>query len=263
MSEFLVKLSNGVSMFVPGSLQSISTYVLLEQEAWFEKEVTFIERWARPGMTVIDIGANLGVYSLKLARRVGPLGRVFAYEPGSAPRALLRKSAELNRCDNLEVIAAALSDGEREGRLAGGSSSEYGSLGGVGAGQDGGDGESVQVTTLDLEEPRRAWASPDFVKIDAEGEEERILRGGLTFFARHSPLVMFEYNAAEPTVNESVRLAFPTMGYRVYRLLAGAPVLVPVLPGEIMDQFEINLFAAKPDRAQALAQEGVPRRDGG
>ncbi len=236
-------------MFVPGSLESISTYVLLEQEAWFEKEVTFIERWVRPGMTAIDIGANLGVYSLPLARRVGPGGRVFAYEPGSAPRELLRKSAELNRCQNLEVIAAALSDGEREGRLAGGSSSEYSSLGGAG------DGESVQVTTLDLDEPRRAWASPDFVKIDAEGEEERILRGGQTFFARHSPLVMFEFKAGS-TVNESLISAFPAMGYRVYRLLAGAPILVPVLPGEIMDQFEINLFAAKPDRAQALAQKG-------
>lgn len=81
MRELLVKLANGSSMFVPATLDQITTYVLLEQEAWFEKELDFLHRWIGPGMVVIDIGANLGVYSLPLRRLVGPEGRVFAYEP--------------------------------------------------------------------------------------------------------------------------------------------------------------------------------------
>ncbi|MDB5362975.1 MAG: Methyltransferase, FkbM family [Rhodospirillales bacterium] len=248
--ELLLKLSNGSSMLVPASLGSITTYVLIEQEAWFEKELDFLYRWVRPGMIVIDIGANLGVYSLPLTRLVGPAGRVFAYEPGSQPRGLLHKSAALDPEGNLEVIALALSDGEREGRLSIGRSSELGSLGGTG------DGEAVRITSLDLEDARRGWAAPDFVKIDAEGEEGRILRGGQGFFARHSPLVMFEIKAGL-TVNEELRADLSAMGYGIYRLLAGAPILVPDRPGTPLDAFELNLFAAKPDRARALALEGL------
>ena len=53
-------------------------------------------------------------------------------------------------------------------------------------------GERVSITCLDDEDRLRNWNAPDFVKIDAEGEEERILRGGISFFTRYSPLVMFE-----------------------------------------------------------------------
>ena len=85
MDELFLRLKSGVALAVPATLESMTTYVLLEQEDWFEKEPGFLLRWLRPGMTVVDIGANAGVYSLPLARRVAPHGHVFAYEPGSAP----------------------------------------------------------------------------------------------------------------------------------------------------------------------------------
>ena len=69
MNDLTLRLNSGVSLVVPASLASITTYVLLEQEEWFEKETAFLLRWLRSGMTVIDIGANLGVYSLPLARQ--------------------------------------------------------------------------------------------------------------------------------------------------------------------------------------------------
>src|SRR5207302_4544743 len=112
------------------------------------------------------------------------------------------------------------------------------------------------VTCLDLEDSARGWAPPDFVKIDAEGEEQRILAGGRAFFARYSPLVMFEIKAGD-IINENLRSHFPTLGYRLYRLWPGAPVLVPDDPNKPIDGYELNLFAAKPDRAAALAREGL------
>jgi len=80
-----LKLSDAVTLAVPESLQSITAYVLLEQERWFEKEMDFLRHWLRPGMTVIDIGANLGVYSVPMARLVGQTGHVFAYDLGVRP----------------------------------------------------------------------------------------------------------------------------------------------------------------------------------
>src|SRR5579871_6600969 len=228
-----------VKLAVPPDLSSMTTYVLLEQEAWFEKEPAFLRRWLEPGMTAIDVGANLGVYALPMARLVGPRGRVFAFEPGSEPRRLLEQSRDLNAASSLEVAGLAMSDSEREGWLTTRSSSEYGALG------DGGDGEPVRVTTLDRELSRFQSISPDFIKIDAEGEEERILAGGREFFARHSPLVMFEVKAEEG-VHTNLFAAFEQMGYRLFRLLAGAPLLVPFDPAAGPDPFELNLFAAKP-----------------
>ncbi len=250
MSELSLRLKDGFTLVLPASLDSITTYVILEQETWFEKEPSFLARWLRPGMTAIDIGANLGVYSLLLARLLAPQGQVFAYEPASEPRALLKRSRNMNQADNLHVIAQAMSDGQREGQLTLGNSSELNSLTGSGP------SESVQITCLDAEEGMRGWTSVDFIKIDAEGEEERILSGGKSFLERHSPLIMFEIKAGN-AINQSLRSAFPRLGYRVYRLLNGAPVLVPDVEDRPIDGYELNLFAAKPDRAAALANAGL------
>lgn len=250
MDTIDIKLSDGVTLAAPATLQSITTYVLLEQETWFEKEMGFLRHWLQPGMTVIDIGANLGVYSLPMSKLVGQAGRVFAYEPGSEARSCLQRSRELNGANNLEILPFALSDHKREGRLVFGGSSELNALGAAGP------GETVGITSLDNEQAARGWPAPDFVKIDAEGEEERILSGGRDFFARHSPLVMFEVKAGDK-INERLRALFPSIGYRLFRQLAGAPILVPDFPQQALDTYELNLFAAKPDRVQALSDLGV------
>jgi FkbM family methyltransferase len=249
MNVLELRCFDAVTLAVPASLQSITAYVLLEQECWFEKEMDFLRRWLRPGMTVIDIGANLGVYSLPMARLVGKTGHVFAYEPGSEARTLLERSRELNAAINLDISPLALSDHEREGRLVVGGSSEFNALG------DGDAGEIVHITSLDSEDAMRGWPSPDFVKIDAEGEEERILVGGRNFFARHSPLIMFEIKVGDK-VNENLRALVPTIGYRLFRQLGGAPILVPVDAHQPLDGYELNLFAAKLDRVSALSRQG-------
>ena len=171
-----LQLHDGLAIAVPPSLSAITSYVLLEQERWFEKEIDFVRCFLKPGMTAIDIGANLGVYSLPMALRVGPSGRVFSYEPGGEARALFEQSRALNDLGNLEIIGAAVSDSDREGHLALASSSELRAL------DTGGSGEPVHITSLDAEGPARAWSAVDFIKIDAEGEEERIVTGGRQFW---------------------------------------------------------------------------------
>ncbi len=110
MNDLTLRLADGTLIVLAASLNTITTYVLLEQEAWFEKEVSFIPFLLKPGMVALDIGANVGVYSLPLARRVGAAGRVYAYEPASEPRRLLAKGQKANGLENLHIIGAALSD---------------------------------------------------------------------------------------------------------------------------------------------------------
>jgi FkbM family methyltransferase len=250
MSALQIKVRDGLTIAVPPSLSAITTYVLLEQEEWFEKEIDFLRHFLKPGMTAVDIGANLGVYSLPMARLLGSGGRVFSYEPGREARTLLEQSRELNGLGNLEIIGAALSDRVGDGHLAFADSSELRALDAAGT------GEPVAITSLDAESAARSWPSVDFVKIDAEGEEESIITGGHSFLATHSPLIMFEIKALA-TVNERLRTIFPSIGYRLFRQLAGAPMLVPDDARRPLDGYELNLFAAKPDRVGALAREGL------
>lgn len=252
-SPITLTTTDGIAISVSGALACISTYVLLEQERWFEKEVDFLGRWLRPGMNVIDVGANVGVYSLPIARAVGHTGRVFAFEPGAGARAHLEAGLLINKLGNLRILPCALSDSEKEGWLQEGSSSELNSLGnGLRAKSN---SERVRVSTLDIQARECQWPPIDFIKIDAEGQEERIVAGGRDFFCNHSPLVMYEVKHGGGQ-SSSTRWILEVLGYTTYRLLGDTTCLVPVSSDEQPDPFELNLFAAKPDREVHLADLG-------
>lgn len=246
-----VSLPLGISICVPDDLTLMTPYVLLEQGDWFEDEIHFVRRLAAPGMAAVDIGANYGIYTLTLAAIAGPTGRVWAFEPASETAALLARSLERNRFEQVELVRAALSDHEGEARLSTHANAELNTLHGTAA-----DGEQVPLTTLDACLGRFSPRQVAFVKLDAEGEEANIIRGGARFFAQQSPLVMFELKhgaAFETALVEN----FAAIGYASYRLVPGLGILVPFDPAEPIDPFLLNLFACKPDRARQLAERGL------
>jgi len=249
MDEFYVRVKGGGEICVPAG-PSITTYVLIEQEDWFEKEIAFVRRLLQPGMRTIDIGANFGTYTLAMAQAVGPQGRVWAYEPTSTTARYLLKTICRNDLTNVQMIQAALSDRTGSGRLHLDAQVETNRL------VADGDGEEVSLTTLDAESRLRAWGCIDFIKIDAEGGELDIVGGGGEFFAEQSPLVMFERRAAAGE-NEGVRSAFLARGYTLFKLIGPDTCLVPVDREERYDAFDLNLFAGKPDRAERLAAAGL------
>lgn len=249
-SEIEVKLRNGTTIVVPRTLSCITTHVLLEQEEWFEKELGFLAEALKPGMVCIDIGANYGTYSALIAQKIGNRGKLFAYEPATETRLLLEKTKIINNASVLTIIGAALSDNVRQGFLSFGTSSELNSL------AESGSGEMVPITSLDREVVDRQWEQIDFIKIDAEGEENRIFDGGKRFFSDQSPLVMIEiksHSDAETTVAQR----FIDHDYSLFRLLGSSNILVPFHLGEKIDGYELNIFAAKADRTQELESLGL------
>jgi hypothetical protein len=116
--------------------------------------------------------------------------------------------------------------------------------------------EMVRVTTLDERLQACGWKSIEFVKMDAEGEESNILRGGERFFAELSPLVQYEIRAGEVT-NLALVEEFAALGYRSYRLVPGLGILIPLATDAALDPFLLNLFCCKDDRAQQLAKRGL------
>jgi len=251
--SILLETEDGTLISVPPSLDCMTTHILLEQERWFEKELAFVLKWLESGRNAVDIGANVGVYALAMARRVAPNGTVFAFEPGSTNRRNLEIGRVANDLRNLGVSACALSDQERPGWLQLSSSGELNTLTELESDSQG--AERVRVTTLDAQEREQCWPAIDFVKIDAEGQEHYILKGGRHFLERQSPLLMLEVKHGTEK-GPDLRPVLQSMGYASFRLLGDSSFLVPLAADERVDSYELNLFWAKPDRAIALAEGG-------
>lgn len=243
-----LSLAGEATVCVAPTLGQITPYVLLEQQDWFEDEIRFVRRLITPGMTILDIGANHGVYSLAAAPRIGD-GRIWAFEPTAAPRARLAESVALNRFEPIiTIVPVALSDSERTAEMAIDENSELNSLRGTT-----GVSETVRVRTLDACAAEfLEGVAVDFVKLDAEGEEEAILRGGASIFVQQSPLVMFE-RCDGGKINAGLPKAFRSLGYDLFVLVAEAGLLAPASGNEDT----LNLFACKPDRAAQLAERGL------
>ncbi len=251
-----VRVAAGVTVAVPPRIDLLTPYVLLEQENWFEDEIVFLCRCLGAGARIVDIGANYGLYSLSLAKAAGPGGRIWSVEPAAQTAAYLERSIADNALANTTLIRTALSNREGTAQLSTEANSELNS---IAQGSPGAASEEVPLTTLDALAARNRWDDIDFLKLDAEGEEARILEGGAAFLDAADPLVMFEIKHGE-VLNLHLVERLRASGYAPYILVPGLGVLAPFDASDPPDVFSLNLFACKAGRAQRLASEGILAR---
>lgn len=144
-------------------------------------EMTFIERYLRPGDKVIDAGANVGIYTLLAAKLVGAPGKVIAIEPDAISAGRLKENVANNHLASVTIINGAIADyvGTAEFTLGSDTGNRFSSLGKASAPK-----QSVAVTTLD-----RIIAGEDFAlcKMDVEGAEFSALKGCAASIARGTP----------------------------------------------------------------------------
>ena len=84
---------------------------------WEPQETRFLLDTLRPGDVFVDVGANIGYFSLLASRLVGATGSVLAFEPEVANYALLEANCRLNRCDNIRCFQTALGEENANGTL--------------------------------------------------------------------------------------------------------------------------------------------------
>jgi FkbM family methyltransferase len=249
-----IEIAGGVQVVVPDSLNLLTPYVLFEQRDWFEDEIAFVRRLLRPGQQTIDIGANYGVYTLTMAKIVGPTGAVWAFEPASSTVALLAQGIAANNFSQVVVECSAISSACGTARLALNDNAEFNSI--VRDELPAGTTETVPLVTLDDCLLRYGWKDIDFMKIDAEGEETNIIAGGRKFFSECSPLILYEIKAGADLHLELVQ-QFARIGFESYRLIPGLDLLVPFDADSQPDGYLLNLFCCKKDRAALLAKMGL------
>ncbi len=252
-TEF-IPLNDGTQICAPSNITLMTSYVLREQGDWFEDEIHFIRKFIKPGMVSLDIGANYGLYATAIAKNMGPKGRLWCFEPTPNTAEALRHTFKKNKYrGRVKVVEAGLSNKAGTATFFMSPNAELNTLepGDESFMQE----QTIELLTLDDYARNAGFSKVDFVKLDAEGEEVRILEGGQSFFSDFSPLVMFELMHVEQ-VNEALLTRFTELGYAFYYLVPGLNTLAPYSIGMKVDRYLLNLFALKGDRLEELRSAG-------
>lgn len=170
----------------------------------FKAAVKQHHRWMRPLLSryidsegvILDIGGHAGQYA-KLFARMARHGRVYSFEPSSYAYSILRLAIRINGFSNIHLVAKGLSDqpGSQilNTPLKDNGTFRYG-LAHMGEIDRAGPyhHQEVPITTIDLFAADEGLQRLDFIKMDVEGWEMRILEGGAQTIARHRPVMLVE-----------------------------------------------------------------------
>lgn len=174
---------------------ALAPHVLLDGfwESWITQ---FVARRVRPGWTAFDVGANYGYFSLLLADLVGPQGHVFSVEPNPAVTPLLRRSVALNgfagRTTICEVAAGSSDESFSTLLVPDTSPGQAAMISDSAAVWE--NCISVPVRNATLDSLIAPGQRVDFLKIDAEASEERIIAGMSAILETSRPDILLEFN---------------------------------------------------------------------
>lgn len=161
------------------------------QEYHERYEARLIQTVLQPGESFWDVGANIGYFALLAATVVGPTGCVVAFEPGREAFQRFKDNIALNHFSQITALPLAASDREGTARLY---LSPHQADTGANLYQGGERSEWEEISTMPLDTflHRHSYSPPRFLKIDVEGAELAVLKGGAGLLAHHAPLLLLE-----------------------------------------------------------------------
>jgi FkbM family methyltransferase len=171
------------------------TSALIAASGWLNLPVTcLLLDLLKPGMNVVDVGANLGFYALLSAKAVGKTGRVWGFEPEPHNFSLMTKSIQASRFENIEPIQMALTDKPGQGRLYLAPAAEPNAHTLT---QDRGLG-SIDVPATSLDEFWRAHGVGrlNLLKVHVFGDEPIVLRGSMAVLRESRPTVLTRFGSS-------------------------------------------------------------------
>jgi FkbM family methyltransferase len=216
----------------PSDYPQVDLFWLGESDRW---DLHHAIRLVRAGAVIFDVGANFGYYSVMLASALGGACEVHAFEPAAVTFERLSRHVALNGLACIHAHQIGLSDSPGLASLqprSGNSGATFLVPGG-----------QIQVSTLDRFVEERGLQRLDFMKIDVEGFEERVLRGGARTLERFRPTILIEI---QPTTLERAgssvhRLADLLTGHGYTLMRAKRRALVPLAlrdePGWLVNAF--------------------------
>lgn len=200
-----------------------------EKSRWlgtYEPELqSALREFLKPGMTIYDVGANIGYVTMMLAHHAGADGRVFAFEALPANVERIQKNIALNSLSNVIVVSGAVLDKAGEVTFYVHESVGMGKAAGSAGRREEHYKAEITVPGLSLDEfvYEQGNPAPDVVKMDIEGGEVLALPGMKRILAEYHPLMLLELHGPE-----SEKVAWETLkatGYTLCAMAEGYPVI--------------------------------------
>jgi FkbM family methyltransferase len=210
---------------------------------------SFFESRLKPGMTFVDVGANVGLFTALAAKLVGEMGNVIAFEPNSENCRLILMSAQLNGFNNVKLIPVALHHEVGYALFTSGIGTNGAFIPSVDASLSNPSCTVVPTMKLDA----LIDGNVDFIKMDVEGAEGLVIKGAVRTIERCRPVITTEVSAEMLPRVSGVRLGdylawFDSMGYE--------PSLIDKATGNLIPITDTGAFAAewgRLDRIEDLA----------
>jgi FkbM family methyltransferase len=228
-------------------------------DGWEPTTIRTFLRLVSPGSTVLDVGANSGLFSL-LAARCDPTVTVHAVEPVARVFSVLESNVALNGLGNVTCHRAACSDRAGPATLHVPDGEPVPVMASLlwGWPETAATGEPVECTTVDALVATAGIERVDVVKIDAEGSEDAVLRGARDTLEGHRPFVLAEV-LGRSGLGASVTAALAGHDYRFFRLGPGGVRRCAEVAGGTDDDENHNYLFAHASRVDELERR-VPLR---
>lgn len=196
-----------------------------------ETELRFIEKWLKKGNVFLDVGANIGLYTLLASKLVGEDGTVIAFEPFNKNFHSLKKNVLLNNRKNILLENLAVAETSKQidifynDQLSNlGMASSYLSVNT--------DSEKIDAVSIDNYFKKHSVKTISFIKIDVEGGEYPVLLGMKETLTEHSPILLIEINKEilvnTPYSEQDINDFLANLGYKKYFLDDNGKLLIAI-----------------------------------
>ena len=220
---------NGYKMYLLKDDPGLSR-VLAKKGIWEKATTEMVKNTIKPGMTVIDIGANLGYYALLESKLVGPRGKVYAIEPVEQNYETLLKNIELNKAHNIMPFKLAIGSANVAREMLLSCNSNHGTFmdASLFSGfytermeKIGRDKAQMEMLTLDRFIELQGIEKVDYIRMDVEGYEVEIAKGMTETLERFSPQVLMELHYVhfnDERILDKMVLDILSKGYEIGKL---------------------------------------------
>jgi len=208
----------------------------------------------KPGTVVVDVGANVGIYTLLAAKLLEGTGKIYSFEPTPRIYEILRDNVQVNSFLELGMVhlhQLAVTDRSGKARLSiFNNDSGHNTIFSNGKADD-----EIEVATTSLDEILATEERVDIVKIDAEGAEPLILRGMQQLIKRNPKIrILLEFAPVHLIRAGSSPLEFlaefASFGFDIRRIDDVTGDLLSVTRGELTEVFSANLQLELPQRTR-------------
>jgi len=210
-------------------LDSLDSLRLSINGVYEEFETEIVKKIIKKGDVVVDVGANIGYYTLIFAKLVGKEGKVFAFEPEPTNFNILKKNVKINEYENVTLINKAVSN--KTGKMT--LDLDEINKGGHSISKNNSE-KTIEIESIRLDDYFKTYYGKiNFIKLDIEGAEVEAIKGMSEILGKNEEAnIMAEYNPQSlsnlGTNSEEYLTSLMKFGFKIYDLDAGRKKMVPI-----------------------------------